>query len=68
MPPSTSSCSARVADDFAGRLELVRREFPVAVSLGAYHGLVGRRLRELPSIGLVIDVERAPALLAHAAA
>jgi NADH dehydrogenase [ubiquinone] 1 alpha subcomplex assembly factor 5 len=55
----------RVADDFAGRLELVRREFPVAVSLGVYHGLVGRRLRELPSIGLVIDVERAPALLAQ---
>jgi SAM-dependent methyltransferase len=56
---------ARVADDLAGRLELVRRDFPVAVSLGAYHGLVGRRLRELPSIGLVIDVERAPALLAR---
>jgi NADH dehydrogenase [ubiquinone] 1 alpha subcomplex assembly factor 5 len=55
---------ARVADDLAGRLELVRREFAVAVNLGAYHGLVGRRLRELPSIGLVIDVERAPALLA----
>jgi NADH dehydrogenase [ubiquinone] 1 alpha subcomplex assembly factor 5 len=56
---------ARVADDLAGRLELVRRSFPVAVNLGAYHGLLGRRLRELPSIGLVIDTERAPALLAE---
>lgn len=56
---------ARVADDLAGRFELVRREFPVAVSLGAYHGLLGRRLRELPAVGLVIDVERSPALLAR---
>lgn len=56
---------ARVADDFAGRLELVRRTFPVAVNLGAYHGLVGRRLSASPSIGLLIDVERARALLAQ---
>lgn len=48
---------ARVADDFVERLGIVRREFPVAANIGAYHGLVGSRLRDVPSIGQVIDVE-----------
>jgi SAM-dependent methyltransferase len=48
---------ARVADDFVERLGIVRREFPRAVSLGAYHGLLARRLGPLPTIGEIIDVE-----------
>lgn len=49
----------RVADDFAERLVFVRREFPVAASLGAYHGLLSARLRQLPTIGEIVDVEPA---------
>jgi hypothetical protein len=48
---------ARVADDFVERLGIVRREFPVAANVGAYHGFVARRLRNVPSIGRIIDVE-----------
>ncbi len=55
----------RVADDFAERLAIVRREFPVAVNAGAYHGLLSRRLRTLPNIATMIDVEASMALLAQ---
>lgn len=58
---------ARVADDLAERLAIVRREFGVTVNLGAHHGLVSRRIRTLDHVGLVIDVERSPALLAQCA-
>ncbi len=47
----------RVAEDFADRLALVRREFPVGACIGAYHGLLTARLRRLPSIGCMIDIE-----------
>lgn len=57
----------RVADDLAERLTMVRREFPVAVDLGAHHGVLSRRLATLASVGRVIAVESAPALLAHCA-
>jgi len=53
----------RVAEDFADRLSLVRRNFPVAVSIGAYHGLLAERLRALPAIGTIIDVETSLASL-----
>lgn len=54
----------RVAEDFAERLAIVRRDFPVAASLGAYHGLLAGRLRTLPTIGKIIDVEPSlPSLL-----
>ena len=32
---------ARVADDLVDRLAAVQRRFPVALDLGAYHGLSG---------------------------
>ena len=48
---------ARVADDLIERLGAVQRRFPVAVNLGAYHGLFGRRLRQVPSVGMVVDTE-----------
>ncbi len=56
---------ARVADDFAERLSAIKRQFPLALNLGAYHGLLGRRLRGLPGIGLMIDMEPARAPLAQ---
>jgi SAM-dependent methyltransferase len=57
----------RVAVDFAERLAIVRRDFPRAVDLGAYHGVLSRHLRALPAIGEIIDVEASLAALAHAA-
>lgn len=56
---------AHVADDFADRLSLIRRTFPVAVNLGAHHGLLSRRLRGVAGIALMIDAERSPRMLAQ---
>jgi NADH dehydrogenase [ubiquinone] 1 alpha subcomplex assembly factor 5 len=56
---------ARVADDLMERLGAVKRRFARAASVGAYHGLVGRRLRELPGIEQVTDVEPSAGLLAQ---
>jgi NADH dehydrogenase [ubiquinone] 1 alpha subcomplex assembly factor 5 len=56
---------ARVAEDLAERLGAIQRRFPIALNLGAYHGPIGRRLRNLPSVDLVIDAEAAPRLLAQ---
>jgi NADH dehydrogenase [ubiquinone] 1 alpha subcomplex assembly factor 5 len=53
----------RVADDFAERLSAIRRHFPVAVNLGAYHGVLSRRLRGLGSIEHIINVELSAGLL-----
>ena len=49
----------RVADDFAERLSLVRREFPVAANIGAHHGVLTERLLALPSIGSMIEMDPA---------
>jgi SAM-dependent methyltransferase len=54
----------RVAEDFAERLSIVRREFSAAANIGAFHGVVSRRLRTLRSIGTVFDMESASVLLA----
>lgn len=56
---------ARAADDLAERLEIVKRTFPLAANIGAHHGLVGRRLRQVASVGLMIDVEPVAELLAQ---
>ena len=55
----------RVADDLTERLGAVKRRFPEAASLGAYHGLIGRRLRQMPGIERVTDVEASAQLLAQ---
>lgn len=52
----------RAADDLVDRLSLVKREFPVAVVLGALGGLLTRRLQsQLPA---AISCEASTALLA----
>jgi SAM-dependent methyltransferase len=56
---------ARVADDLMERLGAINRKFAVAANLGAYHGLLGRRLRQLPGVEKVTDVEPAARLLAQ---
>jgi SAM-dependent methyltransferase len=53
----------RVAQDLVERLAGVRRAFRIAVNLGAYHGLVGRALREAKAAEVVIDAELSPRLL-----
>ncbi len=53
-----------VAEDIADRLSLIKRSFPLALNLGAQHGGLSRRLRGLPQIGLLIDAETSPRLLA----
>lgn len=53
----------RAADDILERLGAVRRQFPVALNLGAYNGLLSRRLRGFPGIELVIDAEPSARLL-----
>ena len=54
---------ARVAQDFEDRLQAVQRKFATAINFDAYNGVVSRRLRSLPSVGLMIDVEPSVAAL-----
>ena len=56
---------AHVADDLVERLAAVQRRFPIAVNLGAHHGLLGRRLRRVPGVEMVIDAEPSARLLAQ---
>ncbi|MBC8012649.1 MAG: methyltransferase domain-containing protein [Methyloceanibacter sp.] len=55
---------AHVAREIAERVELMLRPFPLALDLGAYHGLLGRRVAELPSVGEMIYAESAFAFAA----
>ncbi len=55
----------RIGEDFAERLSIVRRTFADAANVGAYHGAVSRRLRQCGNVGMMVDVEAAPALLAQ---
>jgi SAM-dependent methyltransferase len=54
---------ARVADDLAERLSIVTRSFPLAVNLGAHHGLVSRLISALDNVGSVIDTDASIRLL-----
>ncbi len=56
---------ARVADDLAERLAIVRRSFPLAVNLGAHHGLVSQAIRGIAGVERVIDVDATAAALLH---
>ena len=47
----------RVADDFAERLSIVCREFPVAANIGSHHGVLTERLLALPTIGSMIETD-----------
>jgi NADH dehydrogenase [ubiquinone] 1 alpha subcomplex assembly factor 5 len=55
----------RVAEDVVTRLSAIHRRFPIALNLGAAHGLVGKHLAQVPGIELVIDAEASPAMLAR---
>ena len=55
----------RVADDIAERLAFIQRAFPLAVNLGAYHGLLARRICGIAGIERIINVEQSESLLAR---
>lgn len=55
---------SQVAGEIAERVALMLRSFPLALDLGAYHGLLGRKIAELPSVGKMIYAESAHALAA----
>src|SRR3990170_1095296 len=55
---------AHVAREIAERVELMLRPFPLALDLGAYHGLLGRTVALLPSVGAMIYAESALAFAA----
>ena len=54
---------ARVAEDFAERLSLIKRRFPLAANIGAHHGVVSRRLAGVAGIERIVDAERSLRLL-----
>jgi NADH dehydrogenase [ubiquinone] 1 alpha subcomplex assembly factor 5 len=53
---------SHVAAEIADRIGAVLREFPRALDLGAYHGVLGRAVAALPSVGEMIYAESVPAL------
>lgn len=46
-----------VAGEIADRVAIMLRTFPRALDLGAYHGLLGRTIAELPSVGEMVYAE-----------
>jgi NADH dehydrogenase [ubiquinone] 1 alpha subcomplex assembly factor 5 len=55
---------SHVAREIAERVGLVLRSFPLALDLGAYHGLLGQKVAALPSVGAMLYAESAYALAA----
>jgi SAM-dependent methyltransferase len=55
---------AHVAREIAERVALMLRPFPLALDLGAYHGLLGQKVAELPSVGAMTYAESVLALAA----
>lgn len=55
----------QVSEDIADRLSLVRRTFSVGLNLGAHTGMLSRRLRELGSVGMLIDADTRAEMLAR---
>jgi SAM-dependent methyltransferase len=54
---------ARVGDDFAERLSLIKRRFPLAANVGAHHGLLSHRLAGAGGIEHIVNAERSLQLL-----
>lgn len=53
----------RAGEDIAARLGAVTREFPLALNLGAHHGLLTSLLREHPRIGAIVSADSCLALV-----
>jgi len=52
-----------VAEDFADRLSMIKRDFDHAADLGAHTGLVADAVGALPNVGMVVRTDRSPELL-----
>jgi NADH dehydrogenase [ubiquinone] 1 alpha subcomplex assembly factor 5 len=63
--PAVDFLLRRVADDFMDRLAAVNRQFVRILDLGAHHGLLARRLRELPGARTVVSADHSWRLLAQ---
>lgn len=57
---------ARVADELAERLAIVKRRFPLAANVGAHHGLVSHRIRGVAGVERIIDLDPTAGLLSGA--
>jgi len=55
---------AQVASEIAERVDVMLRPFPRALDLGAYHGLLGRKVAALSSVGEMVYAESAYAFAA----
>lgn len=56
----------RVAEDMEDRLEIITRDFPLALDLGAHHGFLDQMTRNAAKFGQVITADLSPAMLDHA--
>ena len=56
-----------VAADMVDRLYVIRREFPKVLNLGAHTGVLGRAIRALDGVELVIGADPAMGMLGHCA-
>lgn len=54
-----------VAEDLTDRLKIILREFPLALDFGAHHGVVGAKIRTLPSVGKVIFLDSSAKLISQ---
>jgi NADH dehydrogenase [ubiquinone] 1 alpha subcomplex assembly factor 5 len=57
----------RVADDFAERLDAIKRQFETVLDFGAHHGVIGRRLSGRSGTKSVISTDSSAAMLAQCA-
>jgi NADH dehydrogenase [ubiquinone] 1 alpha subcomplex assembly factor 5 len=55
---------AHVGAEIADRIGAILRDFPLALDLGAYHGVLGHAVAALSSVGEMIYAESVPALAA----
>jgi NADH dehydrogenase [ubiquinone] 1 alpha subcomplex assembly factor 5 len=55
----------RVADDFAERLDAIRRTFADGLDLGAHHGVIGRRIAGRSGVASVVSMDACLAMLAQ---
>lgn len=56
----------RVAEDMEDRLEIIMRDFPLALDLGAHHGFLSLMTRNPTKLGQIITTDLSPAMLDHA--
>jgi len=57
-----------VAERLADRLDIIRRDFPLALDIGCHTGRLARRLMEGGKIGRIIGIDTSPAMVAAARA